>query len=576
MTQQPVLPQDARPPSAHQGARFLVLGRLVVIVLSLCVMFISAAGHLQPELIAGPVLGMLVALALLNLLYLVMLPHVRRPQRFAAFQLGVDIAVVTAMIFFTRGVHSPFVYLYFAVIMAASIQLSRRLSGLYAALATIGLALVTTLHLSEVGLSFIPEAFRPEPQETWPVAARLLAVATAFFLVAYLSALLQGRLTLAQILNEEILQNMPEGVVVFDDQDRAVFMNDEFCRLFTRAGRSPLLGDALPEIFAEPEMAALRQALQEGRNYRFELEDRPEAGTDRPPLEIRIAPVGTEGRRRGLVAIFVDLSLRRRAEVAERRAERFEAVGEMAAGLAHEIRNPLASMRASLQEIASEFAADSAQGELCRIVMNASDRLDQIINEFLAFARARPLHVVTCRVRELLEEVGALLQRDPNAAAVEVAVELAEDAPPAPTLRADVEQLKGVFFNLGLNACIAMEGRGRLRFLVSRGAPPEDAPAGAGGEAGLRLSVIDTGPGLEPGTEERIFEPFFTTRPHGTGLGLSISQRVVQAHGGLLWAESEPGQGAAFHCWLPESGPYSVAASSREETGIFVRRKSEA
>lgn len=562
-------------PSVHQattGARWLILVRLIVLCMVLSVLLLSAAGQESFPTIPTSLFALLVGVAFLNLAYLILLPYVRNHERFVTAQILLDVVAETAMVFLTRGVDSNFVYLYFASIMGGSMLLPRRDSALLASCATVGLAVVTTLHLTEVGNAWIDEAYRVGGQDVWKVVARMLSIVTAFFLVAYLSALLRSRLVLAQILNEEILQNMPEGVVVFDRDERLTFLNAEFRRLFARGEGRPEVGEDLDTVFPGEEMQTLRDALRKGKSWRFELEDRPAEGVARPPLEIRIAPIGEEEQQRGLVALFIDLSWRRQVDGAMRRAARFEAVSQMAAGLAHEIRNPLAAVRGSVQELKEEFEPDTTNAQLCDIVMKASDRLDLIIGEFLNFARARPLHLTQCNLIALLEEWRALLERHPLGQKVKVvlAVEEAEM-----TVRADAEQLRGIFLNLGLNACAAMRGEGQLRVDVTW----EQRRLAGGGKAavrdGVRLAFTDTGPGLAPGAEDRVFEPFYTTRQEGTGLGLPVVRRSVEAHQGQIQVESRPGEGATFAIWLPVHGPHSPLEGRKEGTGIIARRMGE-
>lgn len=556
-----------------RGARWLLLLRLIVLALAICVLLISAAGRETFPSIPGNLFAIIGGVAVLNVIYMLLLPRVRNIDRFIFIQIAVDIIAESLIVFLTRGVDSNFVYLYFASIMGGSIMLSRRDSSILACLATVGLAVVTTLHLTGTGSEYIHESYRMEWVVLWPAMARMLSIVTAFFLVAYLSALLRSRLVLAQILNEEILQNMPEGVVVFDREERAIFLNAEFIRLFSRDNRVPQVGDSIEHLFRGEYMEGLRKALRQGRHWRFELEDRPEEGADRPPLEIRVSPVGEGETVRGLIAIFVDLSWRKQVEQAERRADRFEAVGEMAAGLAHEIRNPLASVRGSMQEICDSFAGDSSERTLCDIVMKASDRLDLIITDFLSFARARPLRLGMCRLQPLLQETKSLLERNPVCGEVEIMLNCDDNEA---TVRADSEQIKGVFLNLGLNALKAMQGKGRLAINLRPSTRPQK---GTGryekDEQGMLVTFADTGPGLAPGTEERIFEPFYTTRSDGTGLGLAIAQRTIQGHHGFIWVESTHGEGANFMIWLPSHGPH-LPPNVREGTGIFVRRKTEA
>jgi two-component system sensor histidine kinase PilS (NtrC family) len=552
-----------------EGLRWLILLRMIIALFALFVVLLIDATQ-DPGTVPAVVKGLLLGLSLLNVGYLLAARWVRRMEGFVILQLLVDIAVVTALVFFTGGMGSIFLYLYFGPIMGGSSLLTRRKSGLVASVAAVGIALIGALHLTGggEGLYGPPAA---APAERWRVVWHMLFVVAAFFLVAYLSSLLKSRLLRQQALNEQILESMPEGVMVLDEQDRILFVNNEFLRLFS--DRAIRVGDRAGEVFDDPETETLRQALLEGHHNRFEIADVPDEHSDRPPLEIRITPLGEEGARRGLVALFIDLSLRRRVELAERRAERFEAVGEMAAGLAHEIRNPLASMSGSLEEIGREFNEGTPQHRLCEIVRQSSKRLDDIISEFLDFARTRPLRLRRVRLHPLLEEVRELVQRHPLARRVECSLDIRDSEA---EIRADGEQVREVFFNLAINACAAMEGEGRLFIAVRFAPPPEGRTSDFGGaEEGVLVTFADTGPGVAAGDVDQIFEPFYTTKPHGTGLGLSIALRVLQAHQGAIWVEDHPGGGARFCCWFPVEGPRGGPVLRREGTGVFRRRQTE-
>ncbi len=551
--------------AAHAAGR-LILARFLAILLCAAVLL----ARLPVQSLAGwyglgGVLGLLSSLGLLNLVYLGLLSRVRgRMTLFVAGQFLIDLAVVTGLCFLTGGVESNFVSFYFAVIMAASFLLSRRNCALFASLATVGLALVTGLYLLRSGLPLVDPIYWPDFEQPpgLPVA-RMLNLSIAFFVVAYLSGLLSERLALARSLNEEILQNMAEGVAVFDPEGRLAFFNAEFERLFS--SDRPLQLGARPEaVFRRPDETALRELVGTRTNTRLELDaEKLEAVEARPLLEIRTSSLLGRGAAGGLVMLAVDLSLRQRVEQAELRAERFAAVSALSASLAHEIRNPLASVRGSIQEISREFETGTPNWRLAQIVLRESDRLDSIITSFLQFARQRPLHPVACNLGEVLRETVDLLRRRPDAAGVEIKLELAA----APTVRCDPGQLREVFMNLGINALAALEGRGDLALIYPHAGvrPRDSALLRLGDEGGVAVTFRDTGRGLPPGAEERIFEPFYTTREGGTGLGLAVVRRVVEAHEGRVWVTSQAGQGAAFHVWLPVSGPFLRRRTEKPE-----------
>ncbi len=553
---------------APHGVRWLILVRLAVILLCVAVLIVRSRPEFRLEFQPLGVYVLLGGLAVLDIAYLLVLPFVRRAlTAFLFAQFLIDIAAETGLIFFTGGLDSNFVNVYFVSIVAASLLLGRRNSALFASLATVGLATVTALYILNAGLGVVDPIYRPATpltmEDVWHALSWMLLITVAFFVVAYLSGVLAERVELARSLNEEILQNMAEGVAVFDPRGGIIFLNPEFERLFSP--RRPIqLGDSVESVFSAAGDDKLRRVVTSGTTARFELLEREEEPR-RPPIEMRTSPLGAGGTRRSVVVLAIDLSLRRRAELAERRAERFSAVSEMAAGLAHEIRNPLASVRGSVQEISREFAPESENQRLAEIVIKESDRLNNIITSFLRFARQRPLHPTECRLGKLLAEIAALLEQREDARGVAIALDVAADPP----VRCDPEQMREVFLNLGVNGLTALAGAGRLTIRCPHPNPPPPDTTTIlrrnGREEGIAVSFTDTGAGLPPGAEDRIFEPFYTTKPQGSGLGLALARRVVESHEGRIWVKSKPGEGAAFYIWLPRSGPFTPGAPLLEE-----------
>ena len=543
---------------ALHSVRWLIHGRLLVVLFIICVQLLWAS--IEPERGIGPpaVYGLLLCLAVLNIAYLLLLPRLTgRLFAFATLQFTVDIAAETGLVFFTGGTSSSYVNLYFVTIVAASLLTSRRRSALFASLAAIGLALVVLCHLMGWGATYIDEPFRTfiaTDLDLWNVIRRLLLLTLAFFVVAYLSGLLSDRLELARSINEEILQNMSEGVALFDLDGRLVFFNREFETLFSPR-RALQLGDSAANIFPGTENAPIRALLVQRTTARMEILPFNKPEEQRPPLEIRVSPLGEPETPKGMVMLAIDLSLQHRADLAERQAARFAAMSEMAAALAHEIRNPLASVRGSLQEISRDFPAEHSNRRLAEIVIREADRLDRIISAFLNFARQRPLRPAMVDLHSLLEEVQTLLRQRPDAA--EVRIDIAAGAVPA--VRGDPDLLRELFLNLGVNALEAMAGKGALTFhCPAANAAPVDVKTTLrmSLEQGVTITVADTGPGLPGEAEKRVFEPFFTTKPKGSGLGLAIAKRIVEAHAGAIWFHSQPGAGTRFFVWLPCSGPF--------------------
>jgi len=219
-----------------------------------------------------------------------------------------------------------------------------------------------------------------------------------------------------------------------------------------------------------------------------------------------------------------------------RRADRLTALGELSAGMAHEIRNPLGAIRGTAEILEGAIAPEDSHREFAQILIREVDRLERVVRDFLRFASPEEGPREAVDLGQTLQEVLALTRSQLLKSQVEVSVEL---APELPTVSGSVEQLKQVFLNLILNALQAMPDGGV--FTVRGSAESGHA----------RLSFADSGPGIPAELRDRIFNPFFTTRSGGTGLGLAITQRIVTAHGGSLSVDSHPGQGATFVVDLP-------------------------
>jgi len=218
-----------------------------------------------------------------------------------------------------------------------------------------------------------------------------------------------------------------------------------------------------------------------------------------------------------------------------RRADRLSALGELSAGMAHEIRNPLGSIRGTAEILRDGVSADDPRYEFTEILMREADRLNRVVQDFLDFARpAAPVHDQV-DLNQSLREVLALTSRQAERAGVAVRFEPVQ----LPPVAADREQLKQVFLNLILNAIQAMPGGGQLTI------------GGGVADGTVRISFTDTGQGIAEADREKIFSPFFTTRRDGTGLGLAITSRIVRGHCGSIAVESRPGMGTCFTVILP-------------------------
>ncbi|MGE5850397.1 MAG: sensor histidine kinase, partial [Candidatus Methylomirabilota bacterium] len=262
------------------------------------------------------------------------------------------------------------------------------------------------------------------------------------------------------------------------------------------------------------------------------------------------------------------------------RAERLATLGELAASLAHEIKNPLAGIAGAVQVMADDLPGGDPRKEVMHEILSQVHRLDRTVHDLLAFARPGKPEVGTCDIHRVLDRVLLLLAESPEAKSVRV---VRGYQPGLPSIEADSKQLGQVFLNLILNAVQAMPGGGCVTIATRlvdwsnrgsvdqasgdrRGAPPpihQSTNPRVDQSPWVEVAVSDTGPGIPPNILPDIFTPFVSTKRRGTGLGLSVSRRIVEDHGGRITAETEPGQGATFRVFLPLDGSNPGAEERR-------------
>jgi signal transduction histidine kinase len=250
--------------------------------------------------------------------------------------------------------------------------------------------------------------------------------------------------------------------------------------------------------------------------------------------------------RPSVTAIFTDISDLKKVQELNLRAERLEAVAALSASLAHEIRNPLASIRSSVEQLARAAHADEDDRYLAQLIVRESDRLTRLLNEFLDFSRVRATKFLPVDLQAVVTAAARIVREHPDRKAdTEVRVQGQRIV-----LDGDEDLLHRIAANLLLNA--AQAARGPTLITVSTGpAKPSDLPVGSGIEQPVRLDIRDNGPGIPDEVRDRLFQPFVTGRAGGTGLGLAIVQRAVEAHRGLVLVDSAPGKGTTFTIYFP-------------------------
>lgn len=348
--------------------------------------------------------------------------------------------------------------------------------------------------------------------------------------------------------NQNVLEHMGNGLLTVDAEQKITFLNPPAARLLNCpaeewVGRSL---SQLPSSYS-PLIALIERCLAEVKPLFYrEVGIAYDQGREVPLRVNTTLLYDGEGSMNGAVCILEDLSELRAMEEEQRRLDRLAALGQMAATVAHEIRNPLLTLSLGIQFLERKLGGNGTYDDTLDRLNHQVDRLTQIMNEFLAFSRPRQVEFEAVDAIAFLDRI--IDGTEAHFTSRDMTVVRQYDASPIQTYL-DPEHMERAFTNLILNAADAMEAGGTLAVRARAMSGQETSPS-----AGQDLVVFefqDTGAGIEPDALGHIFEPFYTTKPKGTGLGLAITQRVVQEHGGKIGVRSEVGRGTTFTISLP-------------------------
>jgi two-component system sensor histidine kinase PilS (NtrC family) len=528
---------------------WLIAGRLVTaLLLSVVGTLWTTSGQASQSI--NKSLGLLTIVACLTIFYALIFRLSKNILYQARFQLAVDALLVTWLVWNSNVIQSPYVALYIVIIAVSSLFLGPR----EAIVTSVGCAVAFTACALEI--TGLVGEYDPSRLVGGSVSQTIQWVGlfdVAFLVVGLLSARLAERQSRSDVrlaaatqslanlraLHERIVESIRSGVVT-TDLDGRIFTFNAAAQEITHYPEETIRGRDASILFSDlkDHVTQTLIALQKGANSpRFETNCLTSEGM-RLRLGYSISPLSTEaGETTGMVITFQDLTQVRSLEETSRRQDRLAAIGRMAASIAHEIRNPLAAMRGSIQMLRSEMNSDPAQTELMEIILRESDRLNRIITDFLSYARPRSLVQARVDVGDLLHQTFALMRHSPEIGANQSLIEEVPDE--ALYAEADEGQLKQVFWNLARNALQAMPQGGTLRATLEENSNQR-----------LSITFTDTGRGMTPEQVEQLFEPFSSTTG-GTGLGLSIVYQIIRDHGGTINVRSRVGQGTTITVELP-------------------------
>jgi len=539
----------ASPPLEPRLKRLMLFRVVMITTLLLIAIYVEAVSEtLRP---VNPLYYLIAATYALTLLYVLALRFAPHPEAQVYVQVVVDLLIITGLVYLTGGTGSRtgFMLLYPISVLSGSILLYRGKGLLLAGLATLfyaGVLLaVRSGAIPPQGLADVP--FMLEKHLLYSVFVTGVACATVALIGSYLSESLRDvgeqleeaaeQVADLQELNKVIVDSIHSGLITADSDGHILYVNN-FGESILGVRTADIRERPLRALLGSPLLEPL--ALQARASYeglaRFEVVYRRPDGTDLD-LGVSVSPLATAEPGGGYLLVFQNLTEIKRLERQVRIKEKLAAVGEMAAQLAHEIRNPLGSISGSAQVLMGEANMSEEQERLLAIITRESKRLSETLNHFLYQARPSLPPTGPVDIGRAVEEAVTLLRNGPEVREGQ-SVEFEADEGPHVCL-ADPDQIKQVFWNLARNGLEAMPAGGVLQVRLScRG---DD----------LVLSVRDQGRGMGRDEQQRVFEPFHSDTPMGTGLGLAIVYRIVREHRGDITVRSAPARGTEVEVRLP-------------------------
>jgi len=546
------LPDDFTPdPAASRRLKILMFARVLIVTLLLGASALVQVSE-EASLFVRPTNAYYLLIGftcLLTIIYAVTLRRVRNLEWFAFGQIFFDTVFITFLIYLTGGVESLLSVAYILSIISAGLVLSRARTYVIASLsgALYGASLILEYHdivhplTASAGYSY----------SGLDILFRIFVYILAFFVVAALvnhlgekvrttgKELRQKQLDYQKLeaFHQNIVQSLDSGLMTTDPSGRISFLNKTAYRILG-IGPENSSPEELDDLLSSP-LVKRRMDSAAGKNFSereetvFERSDGRtiHLGLSRSPLR------DMHGVVVGSILIFQDITRIKEMEEQIKLADRMVSIGQMAAGIAHEIRNPLASLMGSIQVLKEEMDPGPDDINLMNIAIRESERLNKLVSDFLLFAHPPRNEFVPVLLNTLIDETLHVLENSPR---FNGHIAISRVFSDETRILGDANQLKQVLWNLFLNAVQEMEDGGHLRIGLGHG------------EKGVTLTVSDTGAGIDRQRIGKMFEPFFTTKESGTGLGLAIVHRIVESHGGTIHVESEPGRGTSFILRFPK------------------------
>lgn len=557
-----VMPEGTRDgPEFRRRVEWMMLLRLVVTTLLLgATIFFqfreTRVFFVDPTI---PLYILVGATFLLSLIYVFSLPLAADLKAFSFFQIIVDVFYVTVVIYFTGGASSVFTLLYLFPIIAAAILHFRRGALIIASMASVLFGLLLNLEFYQVvppaGWPWMSPWSRNTPGYIlWVLVVHL----TFFYVLAVVASSVAEQLQTTRIslsrkeidytrlsdLHTGIIRSIPSGIITTDENDRVTFVN---------AAGVAFLGSSLPDLVSLP-LRKIFPVIDHGvrrETYRTVKE----IDGEKKHIELAVSDLkDRDGVATGRLVVFQDVTEMRKMEERVNLSERQAAFVRIAARMAHEIRNPLASLRGATELLSQNPGGISTERRLLNIVIRESDRLNSLLGEFLLTVGDQQPSKIRVMLTDLVEETVDLFAKEPR---VSGRVSLETRIHKGVEVEGEPARLRQALWNLLSNALDATPDGGAIRVVLESETGTNEAV----------LKVQDSGPGIPLEIRDRIFEPFTTTKEKGAGLGLSLVLSIAKAHGGTVDAESSPGALTVFTLRLPLAAATVMNHESERRNG---------
>ncbi len=565
------LPADAEQ-RLQKNVKGLMLSRISILTLMLAIAYLFQLPEKKHFFIpmTSPFYYFIGFFYGVTMVYAFLFKRVKNLRKFTIVQLVIDHLFIAGLITFTGANESYFPIAYFFVIIGSSILFYKKGAFYSASLSTFLYGLILVLQL----YGWIPLSDQRILPEASQVFYPLITYLAAYYIVAFLSGtigeelkkkkteLIQKQVDYDQLeaFNRNIVQSLDSGLLTIDLDGRVNFLNRTAEKILNRRG-DDLKHLSIDTLF--PEIARVLGELKRkpsGYSLDYQRYETPLSGGSgqKTYLGFSISPLtDPEGSVIGHTLIFQDITRFKEMEEQMKRYDRMAAIGALAAGMAHEIRNPLASLSGSIQMLKSELSLDSQQERLMQITLRESERLNALITDFLLFAHPPQTQRSPVEIKQILDETVDLFI---HSRAFHKGLRIKRPSGNGDTEAwVDPDQIRQVFWNLLINAAQAIQEQGDIQIEIEKTTSPIGGSfllsATPMEKEWIKIMIADSGNGISPQDKDKIFEPFYTTKEGGTGLGLSIVHKIIENHHGAIRVESEVSKGSLFTVFLPAGSP---------------------